>query len=85
MAVNNHEYVLYVNESLSTASQKVGLGAMIYTANKRVQARLSKLFEGNLSVLNAEALALLVGVQWALNIGLPVNIFILDSLSLVQA
>lgn len=84
MGVENHDLVLFVDASLSTSLPKVGLGAVIYTANKRVQARLSKPLEGELSVLHEEALALLVGLQWALNIGLLVKMIFTDSLSLVQ-
>ena len=47
--IDDHEFILLVDGALSMDSQKVGLGATIYTENKRVQARLSKPLEGNLS------------------------------------
>lgn len=83
--VEDHDYALFVDASISTSSHKVGLGAVIFTPNNRIQARLSKPLEGTLSVLHAEALALLVGLQWVHNIGLMIKRISTDSLSLVQA
>lgn len=74
-----------MDASVSTTLRKVGLGAVIFTANKRIQATLSKPLEGTLSVFHAEALALLVGLRWAQTIGLPIKIISSDSLTLVQA
>ena len=81
----DHDYALFVDASISTSSQKVRLGAVIFTPNNRIQARLSKPLEGSLSVLHAEALALLVGLRWVHNTGLMIKRISTDSLSLVQA
>lgn len=51
----------------------------------RSKAALSKPLKGSLSVFHAETLALLVGLRWAQNIGLPIKTILSDSLSLVQA
>lgn len=80
-----HDLTLFVDATISSSQQKVGLGAAIITANKRVQATLSKPLEGTLSVFHAEALALLVGLRWAETVGLPIKLIYSDSLSLIQA
>ena len=63
----------------------IGVGAVIFNADKRAQATLSKPLKGSLSAFQAEALALLVGLRWAENIGLPLKNISSDSLMLVQA
>ncbi|KAK1356477.1 hypothetical protein POM88_049733 [Heracleum sosnowskyi] len=82
--VQIHDHTLFVDAAVSTSSKKVGLGAVILASDKKVQAALSKPLEGTLSVFHAEALALLVGLRWAQNIGLPILMILSDSLSLVQ-
>ncbi|XP_074360474.1 uncharacterized protein LOC141700662 [Apium graveolens] len=79
------DLTLFMDASISTSSGMVGLGAVIFKANKKIQASLSKPLEGNLNVFHAEALALLVGLRWVQMIGLPVKFFFSDSLSMVQA
>lgn len=84
MEVELNDLSVFVDASIST--KIIGIGAIIFTTNKRAQAALSKPQEGNLSVFFlAEALALLVGLRWAQSIGLPIKIITSDSLSLVQA
>ena len=83
--VDNEAFTLCVDAALSTTSQKIGIGAVLYTPSRRVQARLSKPMEGSLSALHAEAPALIVGIQWAQYIGLPIKVISSDSLTLVQA
>ncbi|KAK1363926.1 hypothetical protein POM88_039487 [Heracleum sosnowskyi] len=77
---------LFVDASISTDTQMVGLGAVIISANKKkILAALSKPLSGTLSVFHTEALALLVSLRWAQEVGLPIKIISSDSLSLVQA
>lgn len=71
--------------AISISSQKVGLGAVIYTSTNRVQEKLSKPLKGTLMVLHAEALALLVRLQWVHTIGLSIKKISTDSMLLVQA
>ncbi|KAK1378467.1 zf-RVT domain-containing protein [Heracleum sosnowskyi] len=85
MEVGFQELTLCVDAVISTESEMIGLGAVIFVANKKVQASLAKPMEGSLSVFHAEALALLVGLHWAQTIGLSIKIILSDSLSLVQA
>ena len=66
--VEDHDYALFVDASISTSSQRAGLGAVIFTPNNRIQASLSKPLEGAFSVLHAEVLALLMVLQWVHNI-----------------
>lgn len=83
--VEFHNLALFVDASISSSTDMVRIGAVIFAANKRKQAALSKPLEGNLSVLHVEALVILVGLCWAQDIGLLVIIISSDSLSLVQA
>lgn len=79
------DLVLYVDAAISTPTKMVGLGATIIGGNNKVYAALSKPLKGNLSVIHAEALALLVGLLWAQDIGLPIKRILSDSLSSIQA
>lgn len=83
--IDINELALFVDASVSTTDEMVDLGAIIFTTNKRSKAALSKPLKGSLSVFHAETLALLVGLRWAQNIGLPIKTILSDSLSLVQA
>ena len=85
MVIDNDGLTLYVDATVSLTSQKIGIGAVLFTPSKRVQAQLSKPLEGSLSALHAEALALIVGLQWAQYIGLSIKVISSDSLTLVQA
>lgn len=78
-------FSLLVDVAISTSTNMVGLGAVIFTPNRRIQATLSKPLEGLLSVFHAEALALVVGLRWAKNIGIPIKKISSDSLCLVSA
>lgn len=62
--VEGHDLALFVDASISTTTNMVGFRAVIFTANKRLQAALSKPLEGTISVLHAEALELLVGTKY---------------------
>lgn len=79
------DLTLCVDAATSTNDEMVGLGTVIFSTNRRPRAGLSKPLKGGLSVLHAEALALLVGLRWAQNIGLPIKNIYSDSLSLVKA
>ncbi|XP_063941729.1 uncharacterized protein LOC135149875 isoform X2 [Daucus carota subsp. sativus] len=85
VGIETQDLDLFVDAAISTFSQKVGLGAVIVTQNKRSLAALSKPLEGALSVLHAEALSLLVGLQWTQFSGLTPKRILSDSLSVVQA
>ncbi|KAK1349804.1 hypothetical protein POM88_054767 [Heracleum sosnowskyi] len=85
MEVGFQELTLCVDVAISTETEMIGLGAVIFAANKKVQASLAKPMEGSLLVFHAEALTLLVGLHWAQTIGLSIKIILSDSLSLVQA
>lgn len=80
-----NNYSLLVDAAISTSTDMIGLGAVIFMPNKKIQATLSKPLEGQLSVLHAEALALVVGLRWAQTIGIPIKKISSDSLSLVLA
>nr|XP_017239248.1 PREDICTED: peptidyl-prolyl cis-trans isomerase CYP28, chloroplastic-like [Daucus carota subsp. sativus] len=67
-----HDLTLFVDAALNTTTNMIGVGAVIF--NYR-----------SLLVFHAEALALLVGLRWAENIGLPIKTISSDSLMLVQA
>lgn len=62
-----------MDAAVSTPTGMVGLGAVIFTPNRKIQATLSKPLEGLLSVFHAEALALVVGLRWAQSIGIPIQ------------
>lgn len=83
--VDIHESALFVDAAISTDLQKIGLGAVIVTSNKKIQATMSKPLEGSLTVLHAEALAMLIGLNWATTSGFPVKTIFSDSLTVVQA
>lgn len=76
---------LFVDAAISTSTEIIGLGAVIFSANMRAKTTLSKPLEGTLSVLHVKELALLVGLLWTQRIGLPIKRILSDSLSLVQA
>ncbi|KAM6584731.1 hypothetical protein CsatB_011733 [Cannabis sativa] len=81
--VNN--YKLYVDAAISTPQNVIGFGAVIFSSDKQMKAALSKPLQGSFSVFQAEAVALLVGLRWAQDVGLPVEKVFSDSLSLVSA
>ena len=76
---------LFVDAALSKNTERIGLGVAIISSNNKTQATLSKPLEGILSVLHAEALALVAGLQWAQTTGLTLRKVLTDSQSLVQA
>lgn len=79
------ELRLYMDATISMSTKIVGLGADIIGANNKMHAALSKPLKGTISVLHIESLALLVGLCWAQNVGLPIKKILSDSFSLIQA
>lgn len=75
---------MYVDAAISTSTKIVGLGADIIRANNKMHAALSKPLKGTLSVFHIESRALLVGLCWAKNVGLPIKKILSDSFSLIQ-
>ena len=85
MEVVSFGFTLFVDAALSETTERIGLGAAIISSDNRTQATLSKPLEGMLSVLHAETLALVAGLQWAQTTGLTLRKVLTDSQSLVQA
>lgn len=80
-----YDVVLFVDAVLCVTTEMIGVGAVIFNTDKRAQATLSKPLKGSLSVFQAEALPLLVGLRWAESIGFPLKNISSYSLMLVQA
>ncbi|XP_062118997.1 uncharacterized protein LOC133832703 [Humulus lupulus] len=66
-------------------TETIGFGAIILSPEKEVIAALSKPLKGMLSAFQAEAIALLVALNWAQRLGIQLDVIFSDSLSLVLA
>ncbi|KAM6600310.1 hypothetical protein CsatA_019919 [Cannabis sativa] len=77
--------ILMVDAAVLNNTSSVGLGAIILSEDRRVRAAVCKPLKGSISVLQAETLALLFGLNWALSCGIQIKEVFSDSLSLVTA
>ncbi|KAM6543519.1 hypothetical protein CsatB_007966 [Cannabis sativa] len=74
-----------VDAAVLNNTSSVGLGAIILSEDRRVRAAVCKPLKGSISVLQAETLTLLFGLNWALSCGIQIKEVFSDSLSLVTA
>ncbi|XP_060974063.1 uncharacterized protein LOC133039236 [Cannabis sativa] len=74
-----------VDAAVLNNTSSVGLGAIILSKDRRVRAAVCKPLKGSISVIQAETLTLLFGLNWALSCGIQIREVFSDSLSLVTA
>ncbi|KAM6580851.1 hypothetical protein CsatA_004625 [Cannabis sativa] len=77
-------YKLNVDASLDVNSNTIGIGAIVRDTTGNVLGCLCRSLFGNFTVILAEAVALMVALDWSLTLGLPLHVVESDCLALVS-
>ncbi|XP_060962447.1 uncharacterized protein LOC133032499 [Cannabis sativa] len=79
------QFKLNVDASIDKHTNSIGIGAIIRNTTGGVVACLLKSLFGTFAAMEAEAVALMVALDWTLTIGLPISSFETDCLALISA